>query len=245
MAHVDLAKAELAQIGGEVARVAALGGIAVALVIVALTLLVIGTSLFLGEWILGSLGWGVLDGVLFFVAIAMTCVLLAVGIAPARIVRALAAAIVLGVLTAIVLVTNLPNRLYTAIGDSLGLAVDPGTRPLVVGILLGGLVGLVVGIILAVRMQGAGGGRAGVVVGSTVVGVLVGAFTSITFGPQVGVGIGLTIGYIAWMAIMGRDVARTGIDVEALRLRFYPTTTIETSKETLEWLQRRMPPGIG
>ena len=44
---------------------------------------------------------------------------------------------------------------------------------------------------------------------------------------------------------MGIDLARTGIDAEALKLRFTPTQTIETSKETLEWLQKRMPPGIG
>ena len=44
---------------------------------------------------------------------------------------------------------------------------------------------------------------------------------------------------------MGVDVARTGVDVERLKERFYPTQTIETSKETLEWLQKRMPPGIG
>jgi hypothetical protein len=41
------------------------------------------------------------------------------------------------------------------------------------------------------------------------------------------------------------DVSRTGIDTEALQARFTPTRTIETSKETLEWLQKRMPPGIG
>ena len=44
---------------------------------------------------------------------------------------------------------------------------------------------------------------------------------------------------------MGVDVARTGIDIEALKARFYPNQTIDTSKETLEWLQKRMPPGIG
>jgi hypothetical protein len=44
---------------------------------------------------------------------------------------------------------------------------------------------------------------------------------------------------------MGTDVARTGIDVEALKNRFYPVQSIDTGKETLEWLQKRMPPGIG
>ena len=44
---------------------------------------------------------------------------------------------------------------------------------------------------------------------------------------------------------MHRRHRRTGIDVEDLKARFYPDATIETSKETLEWLQRQMPPGTG
>jgi hypothetical protein len=41
------------------------------------------------------------------------------------------------------------------------------------------------------------------------------------------------------------DIARTGVDVDELKARFYPAQTIETSKETLAWLQSKMPPGIG
>jgi hypothetical protein len=44
---------------------------------------VIGTSMFIGEWILGSIGWGVLHGVLLFVAIAVACSLAAVGVSGA------------------------------------------------------------------------------------------------------------------------------------------------------------------
>ena len=44
---------------------------------------------------------------------------------------------------------------------------------------------------------------------------------------------------------MAIDLARNGVDTEAIKHRFYPTATIETGKETLEWLQKRMPPGIG
>ena len=64
-------------------------------------------------------------------------------------------------------------------------------------------------------------------------------------GPQVGAAIGVAVGYVAWMALMGPYAARTGIDAEALKNRFTPVQTIETSKETLEWLQKRMPPGTG
>ncbi|MBA2701292.1 MAG: hypothetical protein H0U58_06290, partial [Chloroflexi bacterium] len=54
MAHVDLAKAEASAIGGHLARLAAFAGIAIAVLILAAVLLVVGTALFLGEWLLGS-----------------------------------------------------------------------------------------------------------------------------------------------------------------------------------------------
>ena len=71
-------------------------------------------------------------------------------------------------------------------------------------------------------MNAAAGGRFAALAGLTVLGFALGAFTAITFGPQVGAGIGITVGYLTWMALMGTDVARTGIDVEALKNRFYP-----------------------
>ncbi len=89
------------------------------------------------------------------------------------------------------------------------------------------------------------GPRLAALLGLTVVGAIVGAFTAITFGPQIGIALGIAAAYATWSILMGIDVARTGVDVEALQQRFIPTQTIETSKETLEWLRRRMPPGIG
>ena len=86
--------------------------------------------------------------------------------------------------------------------------------------LLGALVGLIVGIVVASSMSAAGGGRFAAIVGLVVLGTALGAFTAITFGPQVGAALGVTVGYVAWMALMGVDVARTGIDVEALKNRF-------------------------
>ena len=245
LAHVELAKAEAGQIAGEVGRVAALGALAIALVIFAVFLLVIGISLWLGEWLLGSIGWGVLHGFLLFLAVAMAAVLGALGIAPRRLVGALAVGVLVAVVVGVVLGLGLLNQLYASIGDALGIAVDPGIRPLVVGMLFVGFLGLLAGIVAAVMMDASGGGRFVALAGLTVLGVAIGAFTAITFGPQVGAGIGITAGYLTWMALMGIDVSRTGIDIEALKNRFYPVQTIDTSKETLEWLQKRMPPGIG
>jgi hypothetical protein len=246
VAHIDLAKAEASQIGGEVAKLTALTIAAIVLVLIAAMLLVLGTSLFLGEWLLGSMGWGIVHGLEACLAVAMALVLLGLGIAAGRIARSLAVGVLVGLIVFVVLYLNWPNQFYAAVREASGVQVDPASAPLIAGAVLIGLVGLIAGIVVAARMHGATAGtRIGVVIGVTLLGAALGAFTAITFNPQVAAGIGITVGYAAWMAAMGMDVARTGIDVEALKLRFTPTQTIETSKETLEWLQRRMPPGIG
>jgi hypothetical protein len=242
MAHVDLAKEEASEIGREAGRFAGLVAAAVALVIMAAFLAIIGTSLFLGEWLLGSLGWGVLHGVLLFVSAAVGLVLLALGVSPVRIGRALLIAVIVAVIASVILGLGLLNQAYTSIGDSLGVAVTPDLRPLVVGVVLGGIVGLVVGLAFAFQ---ATTNRFVMIAGGIVFGVLVGALTSITYGPQVGTGIGVTIGYLTWAGLMGIDIQRTGIDMDALKARFTPTQTIDTSKETLEWLKQRTPRGNG
>ena len=355
LAHIDLAKAEATAIAGEVGQVAALGALAFMLVIFAAFMLVIGISLGLGEWLLGSMSWGVVDGVLAFLAVAMAAALFATGVSGGRLARSLALAIIVGVGFGVVFGLDLPNRLYAAVGDAIALPVDPGVRPLAIAVAIWACLGAITGLIVAYRLHQLGGsivllvalavgiasgaalavavvpeigsgvvvivwalagavldvvaarrikkgsrtrrriaafmfgsilggallgailavavpGWIGTIVGALVItvmvgvvaaasiqgrdgalaticmltsAILIGAFTAITFGPQVSAGIGITVAYIMWMTLMGIDVARAGIDVEALKHRFYPVQTIDTSKETLEWLQKRMPPGIG
>ncbi len=244
VAHIDLAKAEAGAIAGQVRRLAALGALAFGLVIMAIFLAVVGTALFTGEWLLGSMGWGVLHGFLLFLAVAIAAVLLGLGISVGRIGLVLLAAVIAGTVVGVLFGLDLPNRLYTAIGDGVGPGVEAGIRPLVVGLLLGGVIGLVAGILVALR---SGGGVARLVglVALVVFGLAFGAFTAITLGYRVGAGIGITVGYLTWIALMGIVVVRNGVDLDALKKRFYPSQTIDTTKETLEWLQKRMPPGIG
>ena len=235
----------MGEIAGEVGRVVALAALAVAAVLFAGLLAVLGGSLFLAEWLLGSMGWGVLHGILLAVGMAVAAGLLAVGVPASRVVRALLVAVVVALAVGGALGLELPNQLYKGIGESAGLSVDIGARPLVAGLLSGALVGLVIGIAGAIRLVGSGGGRLATVTGLIVVGALLGAFSAITFGPQVGAAVGITIGYLTWIALMGVEVVRTGVDADGLKDRFYPTQTMATGKETLEWLQKRMPPGIG
>jgi hypothetical protein len=162
----------------------------------------------------------------------------------ARIGRAFLVGVAAAVAVSLLLTLALPNRLYTSFGETALPGVEPGVRPLVVGAAIWAVIGLLGGVIGALRVEGSGG-RIGSLVGGAVLGALVGAVTAVDTGPQVGVGIGIAVGYLTWIGIMGADMARTGVDTEALKARFYPTQTIETRKETLAWLQSKMPPGFG
>lgn len=241
-AHIDLAKAEAMAIGGRVARLVGLIALAFALVFLAGILLVIGSTLFLAEWLLGSMGWGVLQGLLLFTGLAMTAVFAGIGLSGRAIGRATLAALAVAIVVSLILGLGLANRAYSAIGDALApsLAIEPSVRPLVVGLVIGGLLGLIAGIAGALR-----GGGWPVLAGATVAGLLLGAVTAPTYGLQVGVALGVTAGYLAWMGLLATAMFREGMDTDALKARFYPTQTIETSKETLEWLKTRLPRANG
>ena len=169
-AHVDLAKAEAGEIMGEVKRVAVLAGVAFGALFVVGFLVPIGLFLFVGDWLFGSIGWGVLHGLLFLVATAVNAVLVALGVS--------GGALGLAFLIAVA----------AAVGSALGL----------------GAVGMDV---------------------------------------RVAAALGLTLGLIVWPAAAGVAVARIGIDTDALKSRFWPSGTIETTKETIEWVREQTPLG--
>ncbi|MDQ2966256.1 MAG: hypothetical protein M3R57_10455 [Chloroflexota bacterium] len=241
-AHVALAKAEFGDILDEIKGVAVLSGVAIGALILASLILGVGIFLFLGEWLFGSLGWGVLHGSLLLGGIAMAAVLAALGYGGGRIGLNLGLAVLIGILVGVVLGLDLTNRGWSALGNAIATNVSADVRPLAVAAatlaLLGGLIGLVMGA----RAGGVGGAIGGLLVGA-VVGALLGALTAVALGPRVGAAIGVTVALIAWPVFMGVGVARTGIDTDALKKRFYPETTIETTKETIEWVRKRTPLG--
>ncbi len=170
IAHVDLAKAEASDIGAEIGRVALLAGVAFGSLFVLGLLLPIGLILFLAEWLLGSIGWGVLLGSLGLLDAALIAVLVAVGIPTGRI-----------------------------------------GRDLLVAFLAAAVVTI---LLLLVHVGG-----------------------------HVSVGIGLVVLLVAWPILAGLGISRQGIDMDVLKARFYPTQTIETTKETIEWVRERTPLG--
>jgi hypothetical protein len=238
-AHMDLARAEADAIKGEIARAAALGGAAIALLILLAFLLPIGLALFLGEWIFGSIGWGLLHATELLIALPIMLVLLALRVRGLAV--DLVIAVVIAIVASVILGTNAGNQAFQRIGEAASFG-DPAWRPLVVGILVGAAIGAVVGLIAGVRPGGAGGALGGLVAGA-ILGGWVGAFLAITFGWRTGIAAGIAIGLVAWPTLMGTRVARQGIDGEALKARFWPQATIDTTKETIEWARARAPIG--
>jgi hypothetical protein len=240
-AHVELARTEFDLIKGEAARASGLVAGAIALAILLAFFLPIGGMLFAGEWIFGSIGWGLLHGTLGLIAIAVALVLVALYVPGLG--RDVIGALVLGLLVALVLGFDLPNRLFAWIGEASALNVDPAIRPLVVGIALVGLVGLLVGLVIGIRVGDGVKDALLAAIGGLLVGALIGAFLSITFGLRVGFALGVAAFWLLMPVLMALRVQRAGIDVEALKARFIPQVTIDTAKESLEWAKTRVPNG--
>src|SRR6185295_1417748 len=117
-AHVDLARAEFEEIGDQVKRVAALGGLAAGILVFLGFFFPIGLLLFLGEWLFGSIGWGVLLFTELGVAVALTAVVVALGVPGSKIGPPILVSVLVGAVLAVVLGLALTNEGWTRLGDA-------------------------------------------------------------------------------------------------------------------------------
>ena len=238
-AHVDLAKAEMAEIVDEVKRMVALIGAAIGVVILAGLLFGIGLFLFLGEWLFGSIGWGVLLGTLLLVDIAVVLVLLALDVSSRRLGTSLGLSVVVGAVVGVVFALDLTHRGWTTLGDAVAAAYDPSTRTVLLAIGASAAVGAMLGLLN--RMAGGvSDAIAGILVGA-VLGAIIGGVTVISLPPTVGAAIGVLVALVLWPILAARDLMQTGVDGEAIMKKFTPDETIGLTKETIEWVRARMP----
>ena len=156
-AHLELLKAELAVTGREIGLIVGLALAALSLALLIVTLVYTGTWLFLGEWLFGSLGWGVLHGTLFTIAIIVPIALNLAGGWFGAWVRGLLIGLLVTIGLSLLFASNLARSAAVAAGDQLevSLALEPAVLPSLVGLVTGGLV---VGL-AAVRARAQGGGR--------------------------------------------------------------------------------------
>jgi MFS family permease len=240
-AHVELAKTELGEIVDEVKRMVALGGAAIGILLVAALLLFIGGILFLGEWLFGSIGWGVLLGTLFLVDVALVLLLAALDVSGKRIATSFVIAAVVGIGVGLVLGLDVLHQGWQALGDAVASNViaDQATRTPVTAVAGLAIVAGILGFLGGIR-SGLGAAIGGLLV-AAIVGAIIGWITATPVSAQVGAALGVLVALIAWPILSGLDVARRGIDGEALANKFKPDETINLTKETIEWVRARTP----
>jgi len=231
-AHVNLAKAEFGEIAGQLKRAAAFGGIALLLLFLAGMLVVIGTTLFVGEVVFHSIGWGVLLGSELLIGSAALLVLAIIDLGWGRALSSFVVALGIGLAVAGVFAVD-----WAAVSrNNAGL---PGGLVLAVltGVVVFGLLGAVLG-----SSFGRGAATAGLVAG-VVFGALLGALASAHLGLRVSVALGLAALLLFWPICAAVLVFRHGFDFDKLKDRFMPDQTIATTKETIEWVREQMPLG--
>jgi len=246
-AHVELARAEFSEIADELKSLLGLIGLAVAAAFWAALLLLVGLPLFLGEWLFGSIAWGILHGLLALAVLAVAAVLLALG-APGRVVwRGGAAGVVVGLAIALGLGSNVSRDGATALArwgtETYGWALPAGWEHVVVGVGVGALLGLLLGLVVAIWRRPGAGAAVGAVILAVLALALVAWFAGgIAFSWRGAGAIGLTAGLVGWLAAMGL-AAPGSVDPEKRMRRLYPRTTIETARETMAWVRALIRPG--
>ena len=230
--HIDLAKAEFSEIAGEIKKAAAMVGIALFLLFITAILVFVGTLLFAGEALFGSMGWGVLLGSGLLIAVAAVLILAVVEWNPARMTEAFVVAGGVGLVVGGLLAADWAS---ISKGNS-GIAAEPWLSILSGAILLG--------VVCALLGSSFGRGIASAAaIGGIVLGTLLGWLASFGPGVRVAVALGLAIVIVMWPITDAVLLFRKGIDTKKLRERFVPEVTIETTKETIEWVRAQMPLG--
>jgi hypothetical protein len=208
-----LGKAELGEVADEIKRVSVYAGLAIGAGIAAGLLVAVGLPLFLGEWIFGSIGWGLLLGLLLLLGVGVAAVVLALGVGTAAIGRSVATGAVTGVAVGLLLGLNITNRGWGIVGDAILPLSEVGVRPLGAALIVLPIVAAVfLGLLGLIRSSREGGaGSAGVperLVAAVPTGLFVSWLAAFVYAysariawPDLGIlAVGL-VGFVATLAI--------------------------------------------
>ena len=234
-AHIALLKAELNDILGEVKVLATQAGILLLFALLTSILLYVGGALFLGEWLFGSIGWGLAHGVLLGITIM---VILGLAIVGAR-ARTAVYSFLLSVLIVVgVAVLCGSNVAYDAIAQASGNLAQPFGAPGVIALFGGIVLGALLFGILFAFVGGAKGAIGGAILGvflGAIVGWLI-AGAPWTWPPAVAFAI--MIGLVAW-PILAVMFAYPSLDPAARFARLKPQQSIDAANETRAWMEEQ------
>jgi len=207
-------------------------GIMLALALLLVNMIYVGGFLFLGEWLFGSIGWGLAHGVLFALALIVVVAMLMLGASRGPVIASLVVAVLVAVVLAVVLALNVVHNTATYFAQQLAAPLD---SPEAVGALAGAvIVGLVLLLVLW-RVGGAGAGIAGLVAGG-VMGALLGFLLASPWTTPPAAGFAITVGLVMWPVVL-LLLAGPALDPAERFGRLKPSTTIETANETKAWLE--------
>lgn len=230
-----LLRAELGEIVAQLKVMAALAGIILALGLLMLTTLYVGGFLFLGEWLFGSIGWGLAQGVLFALALIVVLGFGVVG-APWRVAGiSFVVALVLTVGLALLLGSNV---LYETANYFAQQLVAPFNTPASVALITGALV---LGLLLAIvgwRAGGAGGALGGLLAGALLGLILGWLIGGLAWQWPPAVGLAITLGLILWAAVHAA-LAWPRLDLGEHFGRLKPRQSIDAANQTKEWLEKQ------
>jgi len=228
-------RAELGEIVGQITKMATFGGLAFALLLTMANMLYIGGFLFTGEWLFGSMGWGLAQGVFFAISLAAVLILLMLGGGRGQAAVAVLLAAVLTVLLAIVLGTNWAYNTFVYIGQQLPFPFNSGT-------MISSIVGLVVGAallgILLYRVLGRSGANIGLLLGALLGAVLGFVIGSAPWTWPPAWGFAICLGLILW-PLINYAITWPRLDLEEYFAHLTPKETIAAVTETREWLQNQ------
>jgi hypothetical protein len=254
-AHFKLLSAELSEIIDRAKVALALVGIALVLVFLAGMLVCVGSILWLDEWVFGSIGWGVIHGGLLLIAIAVTLVLFVVPRAAPQIGLAFAVALVAAVALFVVLWLQWSSRAWGWVGDNFfgslawpfdGHAVSAADRPIAAGVIVlaagFGFVGVIAGLAVGSGVLRRLGTAIGLGAAAAILGGLLGALLGVPMSWGIAIAVAFVWFLILYLALAAFFVLSQA-DFTELKNRFIPNKTIETTKETIEWVRQQMPLG--
>jgi hypothetical protein len=234
-AHVELLKAEFNDILGELKVLATQAGVALGIALMTGVLLWVGGFLFLGEWLFGSIGWGLAHGLITGIAVIVALALGIVGAKARYTVFSFLVALVIVIAVALLCGVNVA---YNAVETVVPNLAGPFSAPGVIALLGGVLVGAILFGVLLAFVGGVRGAIGGIVLGA-VLGALVGwliAGAPWTWPPAIGFAI--TVGLVAW-PVLNVIFAFPSLDPAERFKRLYPQQSIDAANETRDWLEEQ------
>jgi hypothetical protein len=246
-AHMALLRAELGVLGRELGIIVGLAAAAAVVAILTLILLYVGSFLFFGQWLFGSMGWGLIHGSLVAIALIGFVGVNLGGGDQRRYGWGLLIGVVTTVVVALLLLSNVGNDTGGWIRDRLTEAFVTEDLPFgeawlvtISGAVIGGLLLLLVGLVMAWR-QGLRGRPLGTVaIASFGAGGFVGAiYLSTRYAAADGVlGLAITIGLLTWIVSGLLLAARAGFDPEARYANLVPKESMAAFQASRDFLSR-------